>query len=161
MLCGELQTTHNTHGIPWPDIRYGKREYGKLVDRMVRWAAVNAMRNIVATSPKLCLLRNSTEYGTSINEWQDTDQIKVVARAKLSCLPEFGADWGQDVHCECGARDTFRHASDPAGCDRYGVARAAFPNRLTDDREMLGFGLFRVPNHFQLALCYFIDFHQL
>ena len=32
-------------------------------------------------------------------------------RAKLSCLPEFGADWGRGEFCECGARDTFRHAA--------------------------------------------------
>ena len=106
---------------------------------MIRAAAVAAVEQIVQTSPKLVLLRESTTYGAALNDWQDTDQIKLVARAKLSCLQEFGADWGRNELCECGERDTFRHTSDPLGCERYGVARAAHPDRLVNDREMLGF----------------------
>lgn len=81
-------------------------------------------------------------YGAELNDWHNNDNIHMIARAKLSCLQGFGGDWGRQEFCECGEIDTFRHAAsleDQPTCDRYAVAKAAHPNRLQNDEELLDF----------------------
>ena len=141
-LYGELLEANREHHIPMPDLNLSKTQYAGEVDRAIFRAALTAVKTAVQQSTKLQLLRHSTRYGSQLNDWHNLDDIKLVARAKLSCLPEFGADWGRAELCECGARDTFVHAADEGenqDCDRYGVAREAYPDRLICDVVMLHF----------------------
>ena len=113
-----------------------------MVDRAIFQAAFQAVRTAALTSSKLQLLRHHTRYRSEMNSWHNLEDIKLVARAKLSCVPEFDAYWGRVKWCECGVPDTFLHAADNGqdqGCDRYGVARAAHPDRLHDDTALLHF----------------------
>ena len=120
------------HGIPMPNTQLGKEEYEGVVGRAVSRAAQLAVKAAIPDSNKLALLHDNTTYGAQLNDWHNLDDIKRVARAKLSCLPEFGGDWGRAEHCECGARDTFAHAAmeDNGNCDRYRVTREAHRERL-------------------------------
>ena len=142
-LYGELLEASRLHGIPMPDHVLSKEQYSCEVDRKIFRAAFGAVRAAALLSPKLRLLRNATRYGSEMNDWHDREDVQLVARAKLSCVPGFGADWGRADLCECGTRDTFVHAADDGDdngqCNVYGAARAAHPNRLYDDRELLLF----------------------
>ena len=138
-LWGELTQANAEHGIPMPGLQYEKAEYSKLIDRSIFRAATGSVKAAILQSNKLVLLRDCTTFGSQLNDWHDLEQIKTTARAKLSCLPAFGADWGRRELCECGQRDTFRHVLDENGCDRYGVARVAYPDRHTNDTQLLRF----------------------
>ena len=141
-LLSEITEAHTLHNIPLPDLNLSKREYGTAVNRAIFRAAYQAVKEAVRASSKCHLLWNATNYGADLNDWHNNDNIHLVARAKLSCLQEFGGDWGRQEVCECGELDTFRHAAsidDHQACGRYAVARAAHPNRLQDDEELLRF----------------------
>ena len=141
-IYGELTEAHRLHGIPMPNPAMNKEEYNTVVDRATFRVAVEAVRTAALASSKLRHMRHHTTYGSEINNWHSMEDIKLTARAKLSCVPEFGADWGREDRCECGARDTFLHAAEDEldmRCDRYAVARAAYPNRLNDDAALLKF----------------------
>ena len=142
-LYGELLEANLRHGVPMPANYFDKAEYARMVDRTIFRAAYTAVSEAVRGSSKLQLLRHNDIYGAEINDWHNLVDIQLVARAKLSCLPEFGADWGRNEHCHCGARDTFRHAAlgEGAGdqCARYRAARELYPTRLTEDSTLLQF----------------------
>ena len=141
-LYGELLEANRTHSIPWPNEDLSKKEYAGVVDRAIFTAAYHAVREAALASGKLQIFRHNPTYGADLNDWHNLQDIQLAARAKLSCLPEFGADWGRGDQCGCGARDTFLHAAGTnAGqnCDRYGVARAAYPDRFTSDLDLLKF----------------------
>ena len=141
-LLTEITEANRLHNIPLPDLNLSKQEYGNAVNRAVFRAAYHAVREAVQGSSKCQLLWNNTYYGAELNDWHDKDSIHLAARAKLSCIPEFGGDWGRQEFCECGEADTFRHAAsltDQPACNRYTGVKAAHPNRLLDDNELLNF----------------------
>ena len=141
-LFGELLEAHRLHGIPLPDTALDKEEYAGEVNKAIFRAAVQAVREATSNSTKLLILRHHERYGSDMNSWHNLDEIKLVARAKLSCLAEFGADWGRAETCECGARDTFLHAAGiglDAGCEKFRVTRESYPDRARDDAALLNF----------------------
>ena len=141
-LFSELAEANRVHGIPLPDNNLDKKEYATQVNKSVFRAAARSVGEAVRASPKLQLLWQSEHYGAELNDWHNNADIQLAARAKLSCVPEFGGDWGRGELCECGERDTFRHAAlpnDQVNCHKYDAARLSHPRREHDDYDLLKF----------------------
>ena len=123
--------------------RVPKQVYFKQVNRAIFRAALDSIRRAVRGSPKLFQLWEEEYYGLELRDFHKLSDARLTARAKLSCLTEFKGDFGSVRRCSCGARDTFRHAiwpqdQDPV-CDLYTAARAAHPDRLRDEKQLLYF----------------------
>ena len=116
-----------------------KRAYSVLVAQTVFAAAVKAVKEAMTRCSKLAGLQQQTLCGAQCNEWADLRRVKLVVRAKLSCLTEFKGDFNQPVTCSCGHTDTFLHAAGDGGCGQYQQLRDEHPHRWKDDNELLAF----------------------
>ena len=140
-LYSELVKAAVDYNIPLPDRTIPKVEYSKEVAAAIRRAATAAVRAAMLKCTKLRPLHHQTRKGADCNQWLQLEDIRLVMRAKLSCLTQFQADFGTNDVCECGHRLTFLHVAleDIDSCDRWRDSRRKYPLRWDNDRQLLLF----------------------
>ena len=92
-LHRKMGEAHTRHGIPMPDGRVRKEVYVKMVDRSVFTVAIAVIRDSARRSSKLFHISEADRFGAQMNDWSELTEVKLAARARLTCLPEFGAGW--------------------------------------------------------------------
>ena len=124
-----------------PSSAMPKESYTKAVAAAVRRASTRAIRAGMLKCKKLTPLQQQTRSGAECNQWLKLEDIRLVVRAKLSCLTQFQADFGMDSSCECGHRLTFLHVAmeNNSSCTRWREVRTQYPERWDNDTQLLHF----------------------
>ena len=100
-LYSELAKAEVDHAISLPSRAVTKEENGRAVAAAVHRAAPQAVRYAMRKCSKLVPLHRQTRSGADCNSWFKLKEIRLVVRAKLSCLTQFQADFCSQTQCEC------------------------------------------------------------
>ena len=65
------------------------------VKKAIFKAGYDTVKQAVNKSTKLTILAKKRRFGEDFNTWENLADIKLIARAALSCLVEFRGDFGE------------------------------------------------------------------
>ena len=100
-------------------------------------AGYKAVRTAMSRSEKLQFLYKKRRFGEDFNSWGNLADIRLTARAALSCLTEFRGDFGEAARCSCGEIDTFAHVR--RTCPTFFSTRKEYISRDFTNTQLLGF----------------------